>query len=196
MKTIKNTIQLFGLSMSVILCSHAILASAAIAHVTVNNSPTGFVPQITTINVGDTVIWTWPVGSVLHNVTYTGTSTNWPGNSATMSATSVPLTFTNTFNTAGDFPYDCSIHLFTGTINVTAPPASIEISSPRFLSPSDFQFTYSASPNSSYIVQKSSDLTQWTNVSTNLAASSSVLFDDPNATESSVFYRVQLAPNP
>ncbi len=81
------------------------------------------------------------------------------------------------------------------TIHVVTP-APIVISAPVFLSPSDFQFNYTANMGLSYIVQQSTDLINWTTINTNLAAGSSVLFDDSSATGNPGFYRVGLLPNP
>lgn len=100
----------------------------ATANVTVNNSPIGFVPATTSIHSGDQVIWTWPSGSNFHNVTSTSIPQVWPA-SATLSG---PATFTNTFTTAGTFPYECTIHLFTGSIIVAAAilPPGVSITNP------------------------------------------------------------------
>ena len=73
-----------------------------------------FVPATTSINVGDTVLWTWPTGSNFHNVTSTSLPQVWPA-SATLNG---PATFSNQFTTAGAFPYECTVHLFTGQIIV------------------------------------------------------------------------------
>jgi plastocyanin len=97
----------------------------ATANVTVNNSPTGFVPATTNINAGDTVLWTWPSGSNFHNVTSTSTPQAWTA-SSTLNG---PATFSLVFNNRGTFPYECSVHLFTGKIvvvtNLTPPNVSI-----------------------------------------------------------------------
>jgi plastocyanin len=101
----------------------------ATANVTVNNAASGgFIPAVANINVGDTVLWTWPSGSNFHNVTSTSAPQAWPA-SATQSG---PATFSNTFTTNGTFPYECSIHLFTGSIVVKAPalPPSVSITNP------------------------------------------------------------------
>jgi plastocyanin len=105
-------------------------ASAAIANVTVTNF--AFVPATTSISIGDTVVWTWATGANNHNVTSTSGSPAWTA-SATLD---FPASFTNTFSSAGSFPYECSIHLFTGTINVAGAGGggsngpSVTISSP------------------------------------------------------------------
>ena len=101
----------------------------ATANVTVNNTLSGgFVPATTSINLGDTVLWTWPSGSIFHNVTSTSVPQVWPA-SATLSG---PATFAYTFTNAGTFPYDCSVHLFTGSIVVKASilPPSVSITNP------------------------------------------------------------------
>lgn len=85
----------------------------------------------------------------------------------------------------------------TNSITVfVVTPVPIVISGPVFLPPSNFQFSYTANTGLSYIVQTSPDLINWTTISTNVAAGSPVLFDDPNATSNPGFYRVSLLPNP
>jgi chitinase len=81
------------------------------------------------------------------------------------------------------------------TIHVVTP-VPIVISAPVFSPPSDFHFNYTANTGLSYSVQQSSDLINWTTINTNLAAGSSVLFDDSSATGNPGFYRVGLLPNP
>jgi plastocyanin len=85
----------------------------------------------------------------------------------------------------------------TNSITVqVVTPVSIVISGPVFLPPSDFQFSYTANVGLNYIVQQSSDLNNWTSISTNVAAGSPVLFEDTHATGNPGFYRVGLLPNP
>jgi plastocyanin len=123
----------------------------ATANVTVNNVPTGFVPATTSINVGDTVLWTWPSGSNFHNVTSTSAPQAWPA-SATLNG---PATFSVTFTTNGTFPYICTVHGFTGSVIVTAAalPPSISITNPApgavFSEPANVTIQATASdPNS------------------------------------------------
>ncbi|MGH7994578.1 MAG: Ig-like domain-containing protein [Limisphaerales bacterium] len=82
------------------------------------------------------------------------------------------------------------------TIHVVAP-VPIVLSAPQFLPPSDFRFDYTANPGLTYLVQRTSSLSSgsWTTLSTNMAASSPVLFDDPTASGNPGFYRVRLQPN-
>jgi plastocyanin len=88
----------------------------------------GFVPATTNINAGDSVIWNWPVGSNLHNVTSTDVPAAWTASPLQ----SGPKTFTNTFAAGGTYPYECTFHLFTGSINVAAAsnPPSVAITNP------------------------------------------------------------------
>jgi len=96
--------------------------SAAVANIIVTNF--AFVPATTNISVNDQVIWTWPVGANEHNVTSTSAPQAWPA-SATLNG---PATFTNTFTTAGSFPYECTVHLFTGSITVGQASTGLVVS--------------------------------------------------------------------
>jgi plastocyanin len=100
--------------------------SAAVANVSIVNF--AFVPAATNISVNDQVIWTWEVGANDHNVTSTSTPQAWPASPTTNG----PATFTNTFTTAGTYPYKCTIHNFTGSITVgqVSSNASVSITSP------------------------------------------------------------------
>lgn len=81
------------------------------------------------------------------------------------------------------------------TISVVTP-TSVSLTNGSRLSGNDFQFSYSADVGLSYVVQRSSDLTNWIPVGTNTASSNPAFFDDPNATNDLDFYRVGRLPNP
>jgi len=81
------------------------------------------------------------------------------------------------------------------TISVVTP-GPINLSAPQFVPPASFQFSYSATAGLRYVVQRSADLAQWTALSTNMAASGSVVFTALSANGSQGFYRVGLLPNP
>ena len=90
------------------------------ASTNVNIEPFAFNPNNVTINVNDSVIWTW--ASDFHNtVSDTGLWSSPVQNSGAK--------YTNIFLNAGSFPYSCTVHGFTGTVNVqsgnTAPTVSI-----------------------------------------------------------------------
>jgi plastocyanin len=97
-------------------------------NVTVNNIPTGFSPPTANINVGDKVVWTWPSGSLFHNVTSTDIPQAWPASQTLVGPATFPVTFTK----SGNFPYECTVHLFTGSINVASAgvPPGVFITSP------------------------------------------------------------------
>ena len=91
-----------------------------------------FSPSTANINVGDTVLWTW--GGSPHSTT-SGVSPV-PDGIWDSGVHNVPFTFSFTFNTAGSFPYFCSVHHFTGTVNVTGGVPGINIS----ITPSSVNF--------------------------------------------------------
>ena len=71
-------------------------------------------PARDTVAVGGTVTWTWAAGAALHNVTSTGAPV------FTSSANKATGTHVVTFNAAGTYTYECSIHgaPMSGTIVV------------------------------------------------------------------------------
>lgn len=120
----------------------AFSSSAATANVSVVNN--AFLPASTNIAIGDQVTWTWPSGSFNHNTVSSGGIWASPVNSG-------PATFSHTFTSAGSFPYSCTIHGFTGTINVSTPnvPPTISITNPVsgtiFIAPANLTVQASAS---------------------------------------------------
>lgn len=84
----------------------------AAADVVAGNATQTFTPATVDIAVGGTVTWTF--GALTHNVTFGG-QTGAPANIATTTNTQIQ----RTFNTAGAFPYDCTVHPgMSGTVNV------------------------------------------------------------------------------
>ena len=94
---------------------------AATANVEID--PFAFNPDTVTINVNDQVVWTW--ASDFHS----STSDNGLWDSGVFNTGHV---FTNTFISAGSFPYFCVVHGFTGTVNVQGGnnPPTVAITSP------------------------------------------------------------------
>jgi hypothetical protein len=84
------------------------VAMGAVHHVSIIDD--AFVPQRDTIAFGDTVTWT-NNGAITHTTTSTGGL--WDSGFMSHGAT-----FSHHFTSNGSFPYECSIHLFTGTIVV------------------------------------------------------------------------------
>ena len=82
-------------------------AFAAISNVDIE--PGSFDPDNVTINVNDQVVWTW-VSDFHSTESDTGLWDSGVFNTGHI--------FTNTFTSAGTFPYFCVVHGFTGTVNV------------------------------------------------------------------------------
>jgi hypothetical protein len=70
---------------------------------------------------------------------------------------------------------------------------SILLSAPQ-VSNGQFIFSFNAIPGSNYVVQSSSTLSNWTSLSTNVAAGNSVSVTNPVVPSSAVYYRVGQAP--
>jgi len=96
------------------------VALAAITNVSIESFD--FNPDNVTINVNDQVVWTW--ASPNHNTV--SDSLLW--NSGIHDT---DFTFTNTFTSTGAFPYSCTVHGFTGMVNVqSVVPLSVTITNP------------------------------------------------------------------
>jgi len=80
-------------------------------------------------------------------------------------------------------------------IQVVTPVQTI-LSAPQWISATSHRFNYPANPGLSHIVQRSTNLTTWTPISTNTAGNNSMIFVDPAATGSPGFYRLGRWPNP
>lgn len=87
-------------------------------------------------------------------------------------------------------------NISAGVAITVVTPVEIVLSAPQRVSPTSFQFSYSANPGLSYVVFRSLALPDLSPISTNKAASSSVTFLDNSATGAVSFYGVQLVPNP
>jgi plastocyanin len=120
--------------------------SAATTPVTVGDDY--FSPSAATINVNDSIKWTWS-GSRNHTCTsYSGlwdTGTQGSG-----------YTFTRAFTSAGSFPYHCTIHApMTGSITVKSLGVTVAISSPAngvsLAAPASFQVKATATTTSGTI---------------------------------------------
>ena len=71
-----------------------------------------FSPTSVTINVNDEVTWTW-MGNYHSTTSSTGLWDSGVYNTG--------YVYSHTFTSAGTFPYDCSIHYFSGSVVVRAP---------------------------------------------------------------------------
>lgn len=104
----------------------AAVARAAITDVSIGDN--FFSPSAVTINVNDSVRWTWD-GFHSHSSTGSGTTPLWNSGVHTNG-----FVYTNKFSVAGQFPYRCTVHAFqTGTVTVQAlvdVPPTVAIVSP------------------------------------------------------------------
>jgi plastocyanin len=80
-------------------------------------------------------------------------------------------------------------------INVVAP-TPVVMGTPAFSSPGNFQFSYSANIGLTYIVQVSTNLSNWNSLATNTATVNPATFTTAETSSSGAFYRVELMPNP
>lgn len=120
MKTMKIRCGLADWGAGVMLALTLAHARAGSVTVQVGSGGLRFVPSTATIAVDDSVVWTW--AGNFHSTT--------SGNAGVSSGLwdsgvhNAPHSFTNTFTSAGSFPYYCSIHYgsgMTGSITVTNP---------------------------------------------------------------------------
>jgi plastocyanin len=148
----RSLFQLIVVSASVAFFGHALPSFAATFTVNVGTNAMGnaadvFIPATNNINVNDQVVWNW-VGS--HHSTTSGTTSGtmtMPNGLWNSGVTNNPYSFTNTFTSAGAFPYYCQTHFtigMKGLINVAAAtvPPTISITNPpngaTFSAPASF----------------------------------------------------------
>ena len=121
------------------------------ASVGVNIEPTDFNPSVVSINVNDQVVWTWVSND--HN---TESDTNlWDS-----PIENTGYVFTNVFTSAGQFPYFCVVHGFTGQVNVQAANTiTVSITSPTngasFTAPATVSITATAADSGGSITNVS-----------------------------------------
>jgi uncharacterized repeat protein (TIGR01451 family) len=78
-------------------------------------------------------------------------------------------------------------------LTVTNPPTSLSVSNSMGLTSGGFSFVLSVPAGATYVILASSDMQNWAPIATNVAATSSVVFTDPAATNNIVrFYRAMV----
>jgi hypothetical protein len=80
---------------------------------------------------------------------------------------------------ANPLPMETVLSFTTGTTVASNPPP--ELGDPKRLPNGRFQFVVSGQINQSYVVQASTNLTQWTSLATNVAFTGEIEFLDTNA---------------
>ncbi len=126
MKSIRSTCQKFAVVVAMAGFQAGLLNQAlAASTTTVSVGDDFFSPASVTINVGDTVKWTWAGGGLItHNSTGPGTPPLW----ASPSTSVVGTTFSHTFPTAGTYSYVCTFHAVFGMVgSVTVQPSLVNV---------------------------------------------------------------------
>jgi plastocyanin len=159
MNTMKTFSRRAGVVVGAMIFASALPGFAATTSVLVGPSLTDtFSPNIVNINVGDQIIWTWQ--ATFHSTT-SGTLSGTPPTATPNPngiwdsgvVTSLPHSFTNSFPSAGNFPFFCSIHYnfgMTGQVNVAAValPPTVSITNPvnnaTFSAPASFTLAATA----------------------------------------------------
>src|ERR1035437_635507 len=122
-------VMLLSAALAVFGCSLTGLARTVSVGVA-NGNVLSFFPATTNIATGDSVLWTWNSTGITPHSTTSDTNGLWDSTSVP-----APHTFTQTFTSAGTFPYHCTIHVtlgMKGTIIVAAAnlPPSVTITNP------------------------------------------------------------------
>jgi plastocyanin len=122
-------VMLLSAALAVFGCSLTGLARTVSVGVA-NGNALLFFPATTNIATGDSVLWTWNSTGITPHSTTSDTNGLWDSTSVP-----APHTFTQTFTSAGTFPYHCTIHVtlgMKGTIIVAAAnlPPAVAITNP------------------------------------------------------------------
>jgi plastocyanin len=124
------------------------------------------------------------------------------GNASLANVKSSPYSVTVNNLGAGDYTFSAVATDNGGLTDTNAitvhvvTPVPVVLSALQRPSPTSFQFSYSANVGLRYVVQRSGDLTNFTPINTNTAASNPVTFLDNGAAGAANFYRVGRLPNP
>ncbi len=120
----------------------AFVQTARAANVPVNIIDYAFSPMAVTINVDDTVVWTWVVD--LHSTT--ADNSLWDSG-----LQETPYSFSYKFTAPGDYPYYCINHGFTGDVTVQAAaknPPTVTLTNPpdgaTYIAPATLQLAATA----------------------------------------------------
>ena len=122
-------VMLLSAALAVFGCSLTGLARTVSVGVA-NGNVLSFFPATTNIATDDSVLWTWNSTGITPHSTTSDTNGLWDSTSVP-----APHTFTQTFTSAGTFPYHCTIHVtlgMKGTIIVAAAnlPPAVTITNP------------------------------------------------------------------
>lgn len=127
----KNPIKTATIVAAALFCAAVVQTSfGASTTVLVGSGGDVFTPSTVSISVNDSVIWNWQ--GPFHSTTRTNNS---PSGLWDSGVNSNPHFFTNTFSSAGNYAYFCSVHVnigMTGLVQVAsaALPPSVTITNP------------------------------------------------------------------
>jgi hypothetical protein len=153
-------------------------------------SPTNGASFVAPANVNITTLLG---GGTVTNVTFRA------GTNVLGTVTAAPFNFTASNLAAGSYALTAvatagGLSTTSSVVNITvANSTSVVLSSPQ-ISNGQFIFSFNAIPGSNYVVQSSSTLSNWTSLSTNVAAGSTVSVTNPVVPSSAVYYRVGQTP--
>jgi len=133
---------------SLFLIGFSIIPAYA-AEVEVNNAPGSsvpgceetnecFIPAAVTIAIGDTV--TWVNDDTAAHTSTSGNAADGPDGNWDSSMVMAGSSFSNTFDTAGEYPYFCMVHPWMAGIVIVLPaptPTIRDTTPPKILKPSD-----------------------------------------------------------
>ena len=125
MKAIKNVVGIISLIIGIMLFGQPTAALGVSTTVLVGSGGLVFVPATASIPVNGSVIWSW--AGNFHSTT-SGTPPGTANGLWDSGVNNAPHSFTNTFTSAGTFPYFCSIHFSEGMVgsiivsNSAVPP--------------------------------------------------------------------------
>jgi plastocyanin len=138
-------------------------------------------------------------GGIVTNVAFFA---NTNGTSVTLGAVQAsPFNLTGSSLAAGN--YALTAVATAGGVSTTSSVVNISVVTPALLSNSvpaitskHFTFAYSATVGLTYVIQRSTNLTNWTPVFTNVASTSLSTYSDTSPLAGDNYYRVALQPNP
>jgi chitinase len=168
---------------------------------------TNAAPSVAFTNPPDGAVFAAPASFVLKATAADtdGTVTNVQflrGSSSIGNDALAPYTRPITNINAGDFTFSAvatdsdGVKATNSIVLHIVTPGPIRLTYPLRTSPTSFQFACTTTAGLGYIVQRSPDLSTWTNLGSTQATITSTVFVDDSATNRTAFYRVQLRPNP
>ena len=163
-------------------------------------------PMVSITNPASGAVFSAPANLEIHSTTSvsSGRVTNvsfFAGTTLLGSAQAIPFQIVAGNLAAGN--YSLTAVATAGGISVTSSVVNVSVVLPVAVSDSapvvangQFSFDYNANVGLTYLVQKSSDLVNWSPISTNVASSNPVNFKDTAPLGRSGYYRVGRLPNP